>query len=75
MAERGGFEPLPANQQRPDLQGNDSKNAKLIPLTASQNSVKGSPELSEIFQSWPKLPANVRLAILTLIRASLSSTK
>jgi len=74
MAERGGFEPLQANQQKPDLQCDFSKNNKLISPTASQKPVKGSPELSELFHSWPKLPANVRQAILALIRATLDST-
>jgi hypothetical protein len=65
---------LQANQQKPDLQCDFSKNAKLISLAASQNPVKACPELAELCQAWPKLPANIRTAILALIRAALNST-
>jgi len=43
-------------------------------LAASQKPVQACPELAEIFHSWPKLPENVRLAILALIRATLNPT-
>ena len=73
LAERGGFEPSHPNPPKPILQ-DDSANAQApASLTASQKPVNPCPELTEIFHSWPKLPAKIRMAILALIRAMLNS--
>jgi hypothetical protein len=74
MAEGVGFEQSQSNSPEANLQS-DSANVQASPsLTASQKSAQACPELAELFQAWPKLPANVRTAILALIRATLNST-
>jgi hypothetical protein len=72
LAERGGFEQSPSNPPEASLQSDLANGQAQASLTASQNTVNGSPELSELFHSWPKLPANARLAILALIHATLN---
>jgi len=71
LAERGGFEPSRPNPLQPILQADSANDQATASQTASQKAATANPELSEIFQSWPKLPANARLAILALIRATL----
>jgi hypothetical protein len=72
MAERGGFEQSPHTPHNAELYGKLSDGQTVASLSASQKIVEDNPELSEIFHSWPKLPANARLAILALIRATLN---
>jgi hypothetical protein len=73
VAERGGFEQSEANPEPTLLQGNPSSDEPPASLTASLKPVHPCPELSELSQAWPKLPINVRKAILALIRATLDS--
>jgi hypothetical protein len=72
LAERGGFEQSPRTPCKAGLYGKSSGDQTAVSLTASQKAVAENPELSEIFHSWPKLPAKARLAILALIRATLN---
>jgi hypothetical protein len=71
MAEGVGFEPAQPPSKQADFPNDLPHGQAVASLTASQNAVARNPELSEIFQSWPKLSANTRLAILALIRASI----
>jgi hypothetical protein len=69
MAERLGFEPEDhaAQEFDPDVKCKSGK-----PQTspgASLNSANMSPDLAEIVAAWPKLPPEIRSAILTLIGA------
>jgi hypothetical protein len=74
MAERGGFEQSQSNPPEANLQGDSANGQASASLTASQKPVQACPELTELSQAWPKLPANIRIAILALIRATLNST-
>ena len=67
-----GIRTIQSNPPEANKQGDLANGQPPASLTASQNSVNCSPELSELFHSWPKLPANVQLAILALIRATLN---
>ena len=74
MAERGGFEQSQSNPPEANLQSDSANGQAPASLTASRKPVPACPELAELSQAWPKLPANVRLAILALIRATLNSS-
>jgi hypothetical protein len=69
---RAIFEQSETNPQPAVLQAALVNNEAPASLTASQKPDHGCPELGEIAQKWPKLPANMRLAILALIRATLN---
>jgi hypothetical protein len=75
LAERGGFEQSQSNPLEANLQSDLANGQIPASLTASQKPVPACPELSELSQAWPKLPANARLAILALIRATLNPNK
>jgi hypothetical protein len=74
MAERGGFELSQSNPPEANLQSDSANGQAPASLTASQKPDQACPELAELSQAWPKLPANIRTAILALIRATLDST-
>jgi hypothetical protein len=74
MAERGGFELSQSNPPEANLQSDSANGQAPASLTASQKPDQACPELVELSQAWPKLPANIRTAILALIRATLDST-
>ena len=74
MAERGGFEQSQSNPPEANLQSDSVNGQAPASLTASQTPVQACPETAELSQAWPKLPANIRTAILALIRATLNST-
>ena len=74
LAERGGFEQSPQTPHKAELYGKLLGGQTVVSLTASQKAVEDNPELAELFQAWPKLPADIRTAILALIRATLDST-
>jgi hypothetical protein len=74
LAEGVGFEQSQTNLQTAALQGASLNEEVSASLTASQKPVPTCPELAELCQAWPKLPANIRTAVLGLIRATLNST-
>jgi hypothetical protein len=69
-----GFEQSQSNSREANLQSDSANGQAPASLTASQKPVQACPELAELSQAWPKLPANVRTAIVALIRATLNST-
>ena len=70
----GGFELSQSSPPEANLQGDLADGQAPASLTASQKPDQACPELAELSQAWPKLPANIRTAILALIRAALNST-
>jgi hypothetical protein len=74
MAEGVGFEQPQSNAPEANLQGDSANGQASASLIASQTPVPACPQLTELSQTWPKLPANMRMAILALIRATLNST-
>jgi hypothetical protein len=75
LAERGGFEQSEPNPQAADLHSARLNTDTSTSQTASQKPVPNCPELSELSQAWPKLPADAQTAILVLIRAVLKNAK
>jgi hypothetical protein len=68
----GEFEQSKSNSPEANLQSDSANGQDSASVTASQKSAQAYPELAELFQAWPKLPENLRLAILALIRAALN---
>ncbi len=70
VAEGEGFEPSLGDLQGVDSQQYSNDRLTLPSPTASPKAGVSCPELGEIVADWANLPASIRTAILTIVRAS-----
>jgi len=72
MVPRGGLEGQTAESQGADTQTKGAPEKSPPPAGTSQNPEQLCSELSEIVSAWPKLPPDLRNAILTFLRIAKS---